>query len=310
MSDTREKTAPAASGDDWLQLPECEALSPDAASEITRARRTKVIVLAGAAESGKTTLLTSIYEAFQEAPFADHLFAGSSTLHGFESRCHEGRFASGLDRPRTSHTPPGEGVRLLHLALVAVKDFRQRTDLLITDISGELFREARDSLQDCRKLTIISRADRLVCLLDGAKLASAKHRHKALTDVRSLLRSIVEAKMLPGDTPIDVMFSKWDLVEVPAVAVGTREFANECELRIRDTMRGCANPITFRSIAARPQLPGLPFAFGLAEVVRIWCLPPVSRRSPLGWSHAGGKSGREFDYFGQRNPCTRGGVLP
>jgi len=62
------------------------SLTPEGAADFLRSRRMQVIVVAGDEDSGKTTLLTSIYESLQASPMAGYRFAGSSTLPGFELR--------------------------------------------------------------------------------------------------------------------------------------------------------------------------------------------------------------------------------
>src|SRR5687767_14635843 len=99
-----------------LLLPDGEALTAQRATAITAAAPTRVVILAGAEDSGKTTLLTSLYEKFLQGRFADHLFAGSATLPAYEQRCHRARIQSGAVDPDTERTK-GLDVRLLHLKL-------------------------------------------------------------------------------------------------------------------------------------------------------------------------------------------------
>src|SRR4051812_6581560 len=62
------------------------ALTDRQASGLSARERATVIVLAGAVASGKTTLITALYERFGHGPIAGHRFAGSLTLPGFEAR--------------------------------------------------------------------------------------------------------------------------------------------------------------------------------------------------------------------------------
>src|SRR5437764_3929798 len=68
----------------FVPLPSGESLSELEATSVAAEAPTRVVILAGPAASGKTTILTSIYESFLEAPFANFLFAGSITLVAFE----------------------------------------------------------------------------------------------------------------------------------------------------------------------------------------------------------------------------------
>src|SRR5580704_13032051 len=56
-------------GPDLIDLPSGEALTEREATETTQDDVTKVVIIAGPTGSGKTTILTSLYEAFLDAPF-------------------------------------------------------------------------------------------------------------------------------------------------------------------------------------------------------------------------------------------------
>src|SRR3989304_7885544 len=147
---------------------------------------TQLIILAGASESGKTTLLASIYEKFSEGGLADFYFAGSRTLPGFEQRCHLARIASGRPVADTERTKANDRIELLHLRVAKKRMKTSHTNLLFTDISGETFRIIKDSTDECKKYHILMRADHFVVLIDGAQLISLTKRQKAYYDCRSL----------------------------------------------------------------------------------------------------------------------------
>src|SRR4051794_26972191 len=70
-----EATASEASA--FVDLPTGEALTEAQSAEITRQGITRVVIIAGPTGSGKTTILTSLYESFLEAPFGNFFFGGS-----------------------------------------------------------------------------------------------------------------------------------------------------------------------------------------------------------------------------------------
>src|SRR5688572_22970922 len=72
---------------DMVELPDGLAFTPVTAARITANRLTRVIVVAGDRDSGKTTLVSALFDKFQEGPFAGYLFAGCRTLRGLERRC-------------------------------------------------------------------------------------------------------------------------------------------------------------------------------------------------------------------------------
>jgi len=236
-----------------------------------RSAVTRFIVLAGAADSGKTTLLTSLYESFQWGSFAGYVFAGSQTLPGLERRCHLSRIASGRAKPDTERTKPGE--ELLHLR-VRVKDLsRPAQELVITDLFGEAFRMAKDSTEECKRLGFISRADHFVLLLDGEKIAETGRRQEAFTDGSSLLRSCLDASMLLKNSYVDVLFTKWDKIECNKDNEKRSEalaFVEHITTNLTQRFGNRVGRIRFFRVAARPEKNTLPFAYELDKVFPAW----------------------------------------
>jgi len=93
--------------DSFIDLPRGQALTTSEASQISSAKRSQLIVIAGEVKSGKTTLLTSLFHCFQKGPFSGYMFAGSKTLVGFDLRCFYARTACEKDRMDTARTIPG-----------------------------------------------------------------------------------------------------------------------------------------------------------------------------------------------------------
>src|SRR5581483_7560910 len=140
---------------DARDLPKGDAQTAAAAASITRARRTRVIILIGDEESGKTTLLASLYEQFQRGPYAGYLFAGTETFPGLEERCYLSRISAEQQEARTGRTHPGEGMRFLHMQLRPMAGTALVQDLLFSDVSGELLRQACESREEAQKLGAI-----------------------------------------------------------------------------------------------------------------------------------------------------------
>ena len=63
---------------DLINLNLGEDISMAECKHITRSNMTRVIVIAGEVESGKTTLLASIYSQFLKGPYSDYIFALAS----------------------------------------------------------------------------------------------------------------------------------------------------------------------------------------------------------------------------------------
>ena len=73
---------------EFIDLPQGRELNDAAALDLAKSRPVQWIVLAGPIDSGKTTLLTSLYELFQWREVEGYAFAGSSTLPAFEELCY------------------------------------------------------------------------------------------------------------------------------------------------------------------------------------------------------------------------------
>lgn len=191
-----------------VRLPEGSDLNMLSCETILSRSHGRIVFVAGLAESGKTTLLAELYEKFQRGPFAGYLFAGSSTLLGFEHRCFLSRTSSEEDSPETERTKIGE--QILHLTLALEKDPSCRVELLFTDLAGELFRQARDAIQSCQELHLLKRADHVVLLVNGDRLPDPTKRHSAFGDCEQLLGRMLDANMICEGALVDVVITKYD----------------------------------------------------------------------------------------------------
>ena len=276
---TSPTSPPTGSSSDFLDLPSGEALTPEQAGEITRSGISKVVIIAGPYGSGKTTILTALYEAFLEAPFANFLFRASKTLIGFERRAHLGREESTQTTPETAHTSVREGVVFLHLDITAGEPgATEHKHMLLSDISGELFKRLRDSSEAVTQLEVLRRTDHLCLVIDGEKIADRQQRHVARNDSRSILRSILEAQVLSKQAVIDIVFTKWDLV----IQNQSKDDTDELKIFLADT-KATLNKLAsdyevrFHEVAARPTSTLVPFAHGLPTLLRSWFTSAPSR---------------------------------
>ena len=106
IEDTRPE-GPAAVGR-GLRLPDAEALSVTGAQAVLRNQACSVIAIIGPHDSGKTSLIGSIYDLLQHGPVGGYAFAGSTTLHSFERACHDCRTASNREEPHMERTATGD----------------------------------------------------------------------------------------------------------------------------------------------------------------------------------------------------------
>jgi hypothetical protein len=271
--DVQQDEATTYVGQELIDLPSGEALTELQAAEVAREDLSKVIIIAGPFNGGKTTILTSLFEAFLEAPFGNFQFRGSRTLFGFERRCHLGRKESGADEANTTHTSLREGVVFLHLALAKIDQGElKHSNLLLSDVSGELFRQLRDSTAVAQEFLALTRADNFCVVVDGEKISSPTERHVARNDSRSILRSVIESGNVTPDCVIDIAFTKWDIV----VEALNGPAGSDVQAFIDSTKRALESiasdfEVRFHEIAARPSKTArVPFAHGLPTLLRSW----------------------------------------
>jgi hypothetical protein len=202
---------------------------------------------------------------------------------GFEQRCHDARLASNRIEPEMERTKNKTEYRFLHLRVHDQGLDTPAQDVLFTDISGEIFREIRDSAHECSRHPIFRRADHFVAILDGAKLCDPLLRHQAVVDINMLLRRCFESNMLGASSLLDVIFTKWDMIK--ALIDNDPRVGDQIGIIESDYFQ---TPFAHRvaslqvaHIAARPQpslRSGLERAHGVAPLFRSWVeIAPLSR---------------------------------
>lgn len=286
---------------DFVELFSGGALSATDADVITLRSRTHLVVFAGAEGSGKTTVLASIYEQLNQGAFAGFKFAGSRSLLGFEEICHLNRLTSGGIQPDTQRTRLTDETKYYHLSLRGSGPSDARRELLLSAMSGELFRMARDSQEEAERLTFLRRADTFVVLVDGDRLATPAQRTSAQADAAGIFESLLDANMLSPNCRVEIVFSKLD--RIMAAGQAALGFLANTQDKFERKFRSRIPHLSFRKIAARPipssaqeNLDG-----GLAEAFVSWttvALPP-----PVDDQHsqpAPARDEREFSKFGWR----------
>lgn len=287
---------------EFIELFSGAALGATDAEIITLRSRTHLVVFAGAEGSGKTTVLASIYERLNQGPFAGFKFAGSRSLLGFEEICHLNRLASGGVQPDTQRTRLTEETKYYHLALRGAEPVAARRDVLLSAMSGELFRMAKDSQEDAERLTFLRRADTIVVLVDGERLANTAHRTSAQADAADILESLLDANMVSPNCQVEIVFSKLD--RITAAGQPALDFLGKTKEKFEGKFCARVPRLSFRNIAARPAPSSVPESSegGLAEAFASWTtLPPSASHDEQQGAPAPSREEREFSKFGWRH---------
>ena len=188
------------------------ALGADEANRLGARARLHVVVLAGSVGSGKTSVYASMYERLGRGPFGGWEFAGSSTIPGFERRCHFWRTASGADEPSMEHTR-AQDLPWLHLRVVDVERRGAPRDLLLGDFDGEYFEQFRDGRRSPEELPFLRRADHVGLIIDGKRLADPTQRADERQQARYLLRRLLETGTLASPNAMMLILTKADELE-------------------------------------------------------------------------------------------------
>jgi hypothetical protein len=264
---------PKAEASPDFTYPSGGALNGTSALAVTLANLTRLVVVAGPVNTGKTTLLASLYERFHYGPFAKCVFSGSTTLVAFEERTHLARRASGRDTPDTKRTPFSSDLAMLHLALKH-DDLPEATHLLFTDISGETFRLAADSTDECQRLTFLRRADHLAILIDSANVLDPRLRQEVFTGCEGLLRSCLDGSMLDVTAQVELVLTKWDVFAARA-APSDRTFLTAKLNHILGRYSSRVALLTQFEVAARPAAGStLRQGHGLDKLLDLWVQTP------------------------------------
>jgi hypothetical protein len=253
------------------------AMTAQEIARVCRRRFTPIIFMAGESGSGKTTLIASLHDAFFFGTVSGFRFAGSQTLLAFEERSFESRAKSNGLVPQTSRTRYVSGQQYFHLRVQEEQDSSFRNyDILFADMSGEFYERSIQRSSEAQLLGGLTRAQCLLVLLDGGKLADAKQRQKVRSDALSFLRRCMEKKVLTDNTEVQVLISKWDLVTKLGEET-QRDVLQLIEGRINAKTLG--RQVIVKPIASRPA-PGSSDAklFGVKELFRGWI---HSRPRPL-----------------------------
>lgn len=224
-----------------------EALSYAEGSAILKQGGARIIAIVGAQFSGKTTLLSRIYEEFERGRFAGFSFAGSRTLLELSRRCWLSSCGSMRTRPDTERTKEWETDKLIHFQ-VQREDLVE--DLLIADISGESYKNATSSFDSLRKLKILKRADQVVLFLDCAKLMDVEQRALVESKACAFLRMGLQEGILGCFTSLTLVLSKLDKVGDPVENVESHKYIESVIERVKAVAQ-TVGVIRTRRIAAR-----------------------------------------------------------
>ena len=297
-------------GPEIIQLPPGTALTEAQALALAADRSVRIIVLAGAVDCGKTTLIASLYELFQSGPIKAVQFAGCDTFPAFEQRCHLSRTESENQTADTSRTIyEGPHPEYLHLKIQNGESEADRIDFLFTDVSGEMFEHARNSTDECKQLTFLRRASHVVVFLDCEKALITDKKWGMVQEVKSLFQSCLDCSMLENTCFVTVVWSKCDFFEAAKDKAAVDAFVKEVQDDLKTSFGDRLPNLKFHRTAARPtRFPNLKMGYGVRDLLDDWIsIWPQGRAMQLE-PPVENEGTRESEQFAKRHGSAGGDV--
>ena len=255
---------------EFLRSP--ELLTPSEASSSLSADGGRVIVWAGAQESGKTTLSAELYERHRHGK-AKTLFVSSRTLLGFEERIHPSRIASGRVTPYTPRTDNDPEEReLLHLC---VSKDGVETNLIFSDLPGETFKRIAGNEEDPGDFPLIARADKLAFIADGELLANPATRSRVSHFLNQIFARFRKAGLPDESTQAILLLTKYDKVLEDSTAL---EYWQALEPGLLEKLREIAPGAVAMRTAARAA--DHEIDDGMEALMDWVLLPPTFKEDP------------------------------
>jgi hypothetical protein len=262
---------PVSETSDGIRLPSANTMDLLAAARDLRARDGRVIAIVGPSDAGKTSLIASLYDLFQEGPIGGAAFGASKTLHALENTCHDARAASRRGIPHINRTPIGE-VRFYHIDLYTGAPDGELS-LLLGDRAGEEYRSAEDDASVVDGFYEIKRADSLTMLVDGERLLDSGARHNLRSQVLMMLQAFVDGDAVHHGQRLAVVLTKIDLLQTsPNRVRAERDFA-ELVSQISKLFEPNFATIEAFKIAASPKTDDLGRGTGIGDLLSFWMCP-------------------------------------
>lgn len=236
-----------------------------------------VVTLIGDRDSGKSTLICSIYDRFLHGPFAGLQSSGVLTITGLEKRAHLERVESGRATPDTQHTSLGEGLRYFHFGTSSEQEPEKRSALLVSDRAGESYKNARGNPTLLDSLIELPLADYLVVMVDGGRVAELTTRAGSFFAVRQMLQLLADHQPRDANYQIQVVITKTDLVETAHDAVELRASINDFKDRLEESFATRFSSLVFFEIAARATKGEYPAAYNVDQLLQNWLIGPKVR---------------------------------
>lgn len=259
------------SSESLINLRSATSLKLPRASDLLGRFDGRVIAIIGPRDAGKTSLIASLFDLFQEGVVAGVSFAGSETLHAFELACHDSRAASRRTTPVQERTGHGE-VRFYHLDVASASTSANMT-LLVGDRAGEEYRTAADEISQAGPFPEVTRADTVTVLVDGDRLLNNQTRHNTRSETGLMLRAMADGGFLAHVPYVIFALTKLDLVQASEHKDRALEDFKTVVERATSIISPLVRGIDAIHIAAAPANTTLARGEGIDTLLEFWVRP-------------------------------------
>lgn len=242
---TYTKENPAAQRDeDYVYVYRGGALNEDELFQLSARENIKLVLIAGPHYSGKTTLIVMLYYLFLEGRNCTLRFGGSLTLDGFKNRSKKILLDSGEATPVVDRTSRSEQNLYLHLVLVDANN--RKSNLILTDISGELF--TPDYMEKLG--TLYNNCENVILTMDGEKLQDPLQRQNEVMQTIQLLKNLLTFQIMTKCSKLQIICTKQDLIEAQNQFENTVQFMEKKWNSIQTSYASEVHSLEFQIISA------------------------------------------------------------
>lgn len=236
---------PAAQRDeDYVYVYRGDALNEEELFQLSAQEDIKLVLIAGPHYSGKTTLIVMLYYLFLEGRNHTLRFGGSLTMDGFKSRSKKILLDSGEATPVVDRTSRLE--QNLYLHLVLVDSSGKKSNLILTDISGEMFTPSY--MEKLSKL--YNNCENVILTMDGEKLQDPLQRHNEVMQTIQLLKNLLTSQIMTKCSKLQVVCTKRDLIEAQNRLENTIQFMEKKWNSIQTSYESEVHSLEFQIISA------------------------------------------------------------
>lgn len=186
-----------------------DALNDSNVNDIVGEETPHVIILVGFPKYGKSTFVASLYHiALSTGKLGDYTFVDSDTITGFERRAHIRKLELKL-KNRIDRTQIYEDYFLS--LLLKNENTGKRVKLVISDRSGETYRQYSQSAEEIMKDRALKYANHIVFFLDATVIASDKFMDM-MADINPLLTRMKSSGVFDDNKTVDIVYNKIDCI--------------------------------------------------------------------------------------------------